>query len=152
MKLKLIIKVVLLFFSLVAVILAMKLTASGNFKQGINQMFAADTTSATPKVMHWCPEHVVDFKWTAAAMTSSTQARWMGANPEQIKQTFCTTTMESVAGLDISQVQFKPLLQAYSAEAKTATLEWSPESNIFRVLDLPFKSSSLSRELLDDPK
>ena len=149
MKLKLIIKIVLLIFSLVAVILAMKLTSSGGFKQGMNQIF---TAADTEKTMHWCPEHVVDFKWLATDLPKAAQVKWLGATPEQIKDIFCLVTMDASEGFDMSQIQFKPLLLAQSAEAKTALLEWNPESNIFRVQGMPFKSASLSRELLDDPK
>ncbi len=148
MKLKLIIKIVLLIFSLAAVFLAMKLTSSSGFKQGVNQIFITDTA----KTMNWCPQHVVDFKWLATDLPKAAQVKWLGATPEQIKDIFCVVTMDASEGLDMSQIQFKPLLLGQSAEAKTALLEWSSESKIFRVQGMPFKSASLSRELLDDPK
>ncbi len=138
----------LLIFSLAAVILAMKLTSSGGFQQGLEQIFSTDTS----KTMRWCPEHVVDFKWEATYLPEQSKTKWLGATPEQIKDVFCVITMDASDGLDMSQLQFKPLLLAQSAEAKTALLEWNSESNVFRVQGMPFKSASLSRELLDDRK
>ena len=149
MKLKLIIKIMLLIFSLAAVILAMKLTSSGGFQQGLSQIFYSTDTS---KTMRWCPEHVVDFKWEATDLPEQSKTKWLGATPEQIKDIFCVITMDVSDGSDLSQLQFKPMLLAQSAEAKTALLEWNSESKVFRVQGMPFKSASLSRELLDDPK
>lgn len=148
MKSKLIVKVVLLVFSLGMVILAMQLFASSSFKDGVNQMFSADTG----KTMRWCPDHVVDFQWQDPNLPQVTQAKWAQAKPEQVRKAFCSVTMDTPDTTDLSQLRFKPLLMAQSAEAKTATLEWSPESKVFRVQGMPFKSTSLSRELLDDPK
>ena len=148
MKSKLIIKVVLLAFSLGMVILAMQLFASNSFKDGVNQMFSTDTG----KTMRWCPNHVVDFQWQDPNLAPAAQTKWSHAKPEQVRKAFCSVTMDTPDGTDLTQLQFKPLLMAQSAEAKTATLEWNPESRAFRVQGMPFKSASLSRELLDDPK
>lgn len=145
---KLIIKIVILTFCLAMVAAAMKLSTSTNFKEGIDQLFSMDSGTT----MKWCPDHVVDFQWVDPAMPAAFVAKWQSAKPEQIKSRFCAVTMEPLSGPDTAQLQFKPLLLAQSAEAKTALLEWNSELRVFRVQGMPFKSASLSRELLDDPK
>ncbi len=131
----------------------MQIFSSSSFKDGVNQLFASDTS----QTMRWCPDHVVDFQWQDTNLAPAAQAKWSQAKPEQIKKAFCSITMDSGKTnasdqLNLSQLQFKPLLLAQSAEAKTALLEWNPESKAFRVQGMLFKSASLSRELLDDPK
>ena len=147
MKLKLILKVSLLVFCLVFVIAAMKLTSSSTFKQEIAQIFSTNL-----KTMKWCPEHTVDFQWLEKNLNAQANSNWSNASSDSIRKTFCSPVMEPVSDVDMARVEFKPLLLAQSAEAKTALLEWAPQSHLYRVQGMPFKSARLSRELLDETK
>lgn len=147
MKLKLFLKVSLLAFCLVIVIAAMNLTSSAGFKQDISQIFSSNL-----QTMKWCPEHTIDFQWLEKNLNAQASSNWSNASSKLIEKTFCSLVMEPVVDVDLAQVVFKPLLLAQSAEAKTALLEWSPQSHLFRVQGMPFKSTRLSRELLDEPK
>lgn len=147
MKLKLILKVSLLVFCLVIVIAAMKMTSSTSFKQDISQIFATNL-----QTMKWCPDHTVDFQWLEKNLNAQASSSWSQASSKDIEKTFCAPVMEPVNGVDLAQVEFKPLLLAQSAEAKKAVLEWAPQSHLFRVQGMPFKSARLSRELLDETK
>ncbi|OFZ28638.1 MAG: hypothetical protein A2622_05990 [Bdellovibrionales bacterium RIFCSPHIGHO2_01_FULL_40_29] len=148
MNQKLLIKVLVLGFGLAMVITTMKFSNSSHFKEGINQLFAVDSG----KNLRWCPDHVVEFQWMSPALPSSVTTRWSAAKARDVQNVFCEVAMEATDGLNLTQIQFTPLLLAQSAEGKTALLEWSPESKVFRVQGMPFKSARLSRELLDDPK
>lgn len=147
MKLKLILKVSLLAFCLVFVIAAMKLTSSSGFKQEITQMFSTNL-----QTMKWCPEHTVDFQWLEKNLNAQSNSNWTQASSKTIEKTFCAPVMEPITGVDPAKAQFKPLLLAQSAEAKTAVLEWAPKEHLFRVQGMPFKSARLSRELVDETK
>ena len=152
MNQKLIFKVIALVFFLGLVIMSMKFSNSGNFKEGLGQIFAVDGE----KTMSWCPDHVVDFQWTTSDLPEKTKAKWVSAKADAVKSQFCTIPTDPVdhqkMNTDVATIQFKPLLLAQSAEAKTALLEWNPESKLFRVQGMPFKSTSLYLELVDDSK
>lgn len=147
MKLKFIFRLIFLVFCLALVIAAMQLSSSSGFKDGLNQIFATDV-----KTLKWCPNHVVDFNWLEKNMKLKGLEKWMAASPKQIEKTFCSLAMEPVNLPNLPQLELRPLVEAQSAEAKTALLEWNPESKLYRVQGMLFKSSSLSRELLDADK
>ena len=147
MKLKFIFRLVFLVICLALVILAMRFSGSSSFKDGLNEIFVTDV-----KTLKWCPDHVVDFKWLEKNLKSKGLEKWSNASPKQIEKTFCAVAMEPVNPPSSPQIELHPLVEAQSAEAKTALLEWNPESKLYRVQGMLFKSSSLSRELLDDAK
>lgn len=147
MNAKLIFKVSFLVFCLVLVFLAIKTSKSNTFQDGLNQIFTTDV-----KIMKWCPDHVVDFNWLEKNFSKKFVDQWVLATPSKIESRFCRIPLESTEVANFDAIKFKPLLQAQSAEAKTAILEWSPESKLFRVQGITFKSTSLSRELLDETK
>lgn len=147
MKQKLILKVSFLICCLILVVIIMNYSTSIRFKQGLSQFF-----SESGQTMKWCPEHVIDFKWLEESLTLQAKEKWSHATPKQIQEVFCSVLIEPIENRDLTKIQFKPLLLALSAEAKSALLEWSPESKMYRVQGMPFKSTRLTRELLDDPK
>ena len=147
MKLKFIFRLLFLIFCLAVVILAMQFSSSSSFKDSLNQIFATDI-----KTLKWCPDHVVDFKWLEKNLKFKGLEKWTMATPKQIEKTFCAVAMEPVNLPNLPQIELHPLVEAQSAEAKTALLEWNPESKLYRVQGMLFKSTSLSRELLDDAK
>ena len=108
--------------------------------------------STNLQTMKWCPEHTVDFQWVEKGLSAQSNSNWAQASSKSIEKTFCAPVMEPITDIDLAQVEFKPLLLAQSAEAKTALLEWAPQSHLFRVQGMPFKSARLSRELLDEAK
>lgn len=137
---KVFIKVGILIFALALVVGAMSFFSSNEFKKSVSDFFGVDI-----KAYVWCPEHTVDFEWIDPMVS----AKWRAASVGDIQSRFCKVNLTPIHGIDLKKITFKPLLVAKSAEAKTALLEWSPESNLFQVQGLPFYSTSLSRELLD---
>ncbi len=147
MNKKLVYRILFLAFFLVLVVVAMNFTASGGFKAGINDVFSVET-----KIMKWCPDHLVDFQWIETNINQNKLFQWSQAKPAEIRKVFCAIEMEATGDVNLAKVVFKPLLLAQSAEAKSALLEWSLESKVFQVQGVPFKSTRLFRELVDETK
>jgi hypothetical protein len=137
---KVFIKVSILVFALCLVWGATSFFASNDFKKSVADLFATDV-----KTYSWCPDHSIDFEWLDQAVSE----KWKKASSGDIQSRFCKLTLETIQGVDLAKLSFKPLLKVQSAEAKTALLEWNPQSSVFQVNGLPFYSTSLSREILD---
>ncbi len=137
---KVFIKVSILFVALALVYAGVRLFSSDEFKQSLTDMFATGA-----KTYSWCPEHAVDFQW----LDTKISQRWKNASWPTIQKRFCRLTLEPIQNLDITKVEFLPLLKVTSAEAKNAQLEWNSSLNVFRVNGLPFYSPSLVREVVD---
>lgn len=142
---KVFIKVSILFILLVFVFGISNYISSSNFKNSISEFFSLNSNS---KKITWCPDHLVDFEWLDSDINPTIKA----ATIEQIKSQFCSLTMDDRPVPTNLKPQFKKLLIVRSAEAKVATLEWSPNSQLFQVQDLPFYSTILWNELKPEPK
>ncbi|MFZ3229610.1 MAG: hypothetical protein WA160_05355 [Pseudobdellovibrio sp.] len=140
-------KLTFLVISLIIVVSASRLLSGEDFKNDLKQFFAFNG-----KTISWCPDHFVDYKWVETQLPKEFSKKWSTAKPNEINKEFCSITYEPLASADQQKVEFRPLLLVQSAEAKAALLEWSPESKLFRIQGLVFKSSGLSRELLDESK
>lgn len=141
MKKNVIVKVLTLVFALLMVILASRYTDGPSFKDSLNALFGP-----AEKTFTWCPEHTTDFKWG----NNSIASRMANKTPNELKKLLCSPTVEPIENLDLSTIAFQLLVTAQTSEAKTVELEWNPEHQVFRSQGMPFKSSRLSRDLLDE--
>lgn len=141
MKLNLILKVSILVFALFLVILVRNSASKGSFADSINALFGSNSQ---PK-LNWCAEHVVDVAWINANI------------PEKLKQldlprlrnNYCELTTEAIEGVDLDKITWEPLAESTGAAGQKTTLLWNKDHSLFKSGGLPFKSSKLSRELVD---
>ena len=137
---KVFIKVSILFVGLALVYAGIHFFSSKEFKQSLVDLFANGQ-----KTYAWCPDHAVDFEW----LDSKISQKWKNASWPSIQKRFCRLTLEPIQNVDLTKLEFQPLLKVRSAEAKTAQLDWNSASSVFQVNGLPFYSPSLAREILD---
>jgi hypothetical protein len=137
MKTKLILKVGFLVICLAIALSLMNFFSSDSFKKELNDIFAANV-----KVMKWCPDHTVDFQWMETDLSNPEIVKWKLKSSDEIKKNFCAISMDA-AEIKSTNQEFKPLLMAQSAEAKTVLLEWNREMKLFRVQGIVFSSQHL---------
>ena len=141
MKTKLVLKLSLLLLGLILVLIFRNYSGSGNMMSTLNAFFGVTNE---PKI-NWCADHVVDVVWLSAAV------------PEKLKQhdlphlrnNYCELITESIQGVALEQVKWEALAESSGATGIKTVLEWNKELSLFRSGGLPFKSSVLTRELVD---
>lgn len=141
MKIKLAIQLSILLFALVMVVMARHVSESGGFKASVNALFGIDTKNQ----LTWCADNVVDFTWTSEKVPATLKAR----DVADLRGHFCTLKIEAISDVDPDKLTFEKLAESNGATGKKSILEWNRENNVFRSGGMPFKSSGLSRELLD---
>ena len=140
---KIVIKIFGLVFLLALVTLAIRRLSEPHVKNEMIQNFLGEA-----KTLSWCPDHVAKITWFDQSVSKNFKKKWYSASiPKQIKY-FCSIPYDQEAKLE--NEAFKTLLQVQSAEGRNATLEWNPDIQLFRTEGIAFKSSELSRELLDE--
>lgn len=142
MKKNIILKVLILVFALLMVIIAARFINGASFRESLNMFFGPPV-----KTFAWCPDHTTDFKWNDQRQVSS---KLIAQPPAELQQIVCKPIIEPIENLNLNEIQFVPLITAITAEAKQVTLEWNPDHQVFRSQGMPFKSSQLSRDLLDE--
>ncbi len=143
MNKKIFLQVFMLAILLVMVLMAMGYTKSSNFKSLVKLVFGVNES----KAYTWCPDHAIDFVWK----DPRAKEKFKALDNWTLEKQFCSLEMEPLQGVDLAQIQFKPLLRVQSAEAKVGLLEFSREAKVFQVNGLPFSSTYLRREILDEP-
>lgn len=134
-------KALTLTFALLIVILVVRFVNGPEFQESLNTFFGPPV-----KTFAWCPDHTTDFKWNDTVLAT----KFSGQSPNNLKKMLCSPAVEPIENIEIDQVEFTPLVSALSAEAKVVELEWNPKNRIFRSQGMPFKSSTLARDLLDE--
>lgn len=143
MKKNILLKVLILVFAFIMVIFAVQFINSPSFKSTMKMFFGEPA-----KTFSWCPAHTTDFKWESSDIKESIKT----AKPTDLVKKLCNPPIEPIQNVEFDKLTFTPLVSAITAEAKIVTLEWNPENQIFKSEGMPFKSSSLIRELLDESK
>jgi chaperone required for assembly of F1-ATPase len=119
----------------------MNFFSSESFNKDLNDIFAANV-----KTMKWCPDHTVDFQWMESDASFSEIEKWKTKSADEIKNNFCAISMDA-SEVKSPTKEFKPLLMAQSAEAKTVLLEWNPLEKLFRVQGIIFASQHMADKL-----
>ena len=141
MKTKLVLKLSILLFGLVMVVLFRNFSEKGSLANAFNTLFGITNE---PKV-NWCADHVVDVVWVTSDISEKLKKLDMAA----LRNNYCELKTEAIQGIDLDQVKWTPLAESNGAAGKKTVLEWNRELGLFRSGGLPFKSSVLSRELVD---
>ena len=141
MKTKLVLKLSILLFGLVIVLMFRNFTEKGSLANAFNTLFGI---SNEPK-LNWCAEHVVDVVWVSNEVPETLKKLDMS----KLRNNYCELKTEAIQGVDLDQVTWAPLAESSGAAGKKSVLEWNKELGLFRSGGLPFKSSLLSRELVD---
>jgi hypothetical protein len=136
---KLFIKVSILFFLLASVLGASRFLGSSDFKNSVNLLFGLNPS----QTLRWCPDNTVDLEW----VDQNIPTNWKNARSQDIQKHFCEIDISHPTIAISPTTEFKKLLIARSAEAKTATLEWNSESKLFKSQDMLFFSTILTKEL-----
>lgn len=142
MNTKLVLKLLILIFGLLMVVMASQYSGSGGMKAAINSLFGVDTT-AGPQKLNWCADHVVDFTWLAAEVPENLKKQDIAT----LRETYCELKTEAIQGVELDKVRWASLAESSGATGIKTLLEWNQSLGLFRSGGLPFKSSSLSREL-----
>lgn len=141
MKTKLVLKLSILLAGLVLIVMYRNFSESGGMIATLNSLFEI---SKTPKI-RWCADNVVDVAWTSAAIPEKLKKLDMS----DLRSHYCELNTETIQGVSLDQVQWSPLAESSGATGIRTVLEWNKELELFRSGGLPFKSSNLSRELVD---
>lgn len=141
MKTKLVLKLSILLFGLVLVVLFRNFSEKGSLANAFNNLFGI---TVKPKV-NWCADHVVDVVWVSAEIPEKLKKLDMAT----LRNNYCELKTEAIQGIDLDQVKWAPLAESRGATGIRSVLEWNKEHELFRSGGLPFKSSVLSRELVD---
>ena len=141
MKTKLVLKLSILLFGLVMVVMFRNFSEKGSLASAFNSLFGI---TYEPEV-NWCADHVVDVAWLSTEIPEKLKKLDMAA----LRNSYCELKTEAIQGIDIDQVKWVPLAESSGATGKKSVLEWNKELGLFRSGGLPFKSSVLSRELVD---
>ena len=141
MKTKLVLKLSILLFGLVMVVMFRNFSEKGSLVNAFNSLFGI---SNEPKV-NWCADHVVDFVWLSPELPEKLKKLDMAS----LRNNYCELKTEAIQGIDLEQVNWAPLAESSGAAGKKSVLEWNKELGLFKSGGLPFKSSVLSRELVD---
>lgn len=138
MNIKLIFKVSVLLFALVLVIAGRKFFSSSGFQQKANDVFATEAKS-----FQWCSADRKIFVWTEPLFMQ----KYKNQPQANLAKRFCLLMAETIQGVDLKTVDWTQIATSVDSEGQTVVLEWNKEKNLFRADGLPFKSSSLSREI-----
>ncbi len=119
---------------------SMRLVVSRDGREFLGNMFG----SSEPQVkldaqkMNWCPLAV-------NKITVISNKREISNTDELYK--VCETESEPYELKDLEKVSFQPFLSAFSGDTEQVTLEKGSTPGFFRIGDLPFRSSSLEKEV-----
>ena len=141
MKTKLVLKLSILLTGLLLVLMFRNFSESGGVVAAFNSFFG---TTQTPKIK-WCADHVVDVVWTSEDVPDHLKKMDMA----NLREKYCELITEAISGVDLNQVKWSPLAESSGATGIKTVLEWNKELSLFKSADLPFKSSNLSRVLVD---
>lgn len=141
MNTKLVLKLSILLFGLLMVVMVRNLTGSGSLTNSLNSFFGI---TSVPK-LNWCADHVVDVAWISAEVSEKLKK----LDAADLRRDYCVLKTEPIQGVDLDKIQWVPLAESNGATGIKTILEWNKELGLFRSGGLPFKSSNLSRELVD---
>ena len=141
MKTKLVLKLSILLVGLILVVMYRNFSESGGMVATLNSFFGL---SKPPKIT-WCADNVVDVLWTSTSVPEKLKKLDMS----DLRRHYCELNTEAIQGVDLDQVRWAPLAESSGATGIKTVLEWNKELGLFRSGGLPFKSSNLSRELVD---
>lgn len=141
MKTKLVLKLSILLFGLLMVVMFRNFSEKGSLANAFNTLFGITNE---PKV-NWCADHVVDVVWLSSDIPDNLKK----LDIAKLRSNYCELKTEAIQGVDLDQVKWAPLAESSGATGKKSVLEWNKELGLFRSGGLPFKSSVLSRELVD---
>ncbi len=138
MNIKLIFKISVLIFALGLVLVGRKFFSSVGFKKNATDIFAVEAHS-----FQWCSPQHQKFLWTEARLTQ----KFSALTATQLAKKFCLVYAETIQGVDLQKVQWSPIAESVDGEGQKVILERNLENKLFRADGLPFKSSSLGREI-----
>lgn len=141
MNTKLVVKILLLVLGLLMVVLIRNFSGSEGFTASLNSFFGITNEPE----LNWCAEHVVDVAW----LSSEVPEKLKKLDMADLRNHYCELKTEPISGVDLDKVQWSPLAESSGATGIKTVLEWNKELGLFRSGGLPFKSSVLSRELVD---
>ena len=141
MKTKLVLKLSILLFGLVMVVMFRNFSEKGSLAAAINNLFGVTNE---PK-LNWCADHVVD----VAIVSNEAPEKFRKMDISDLRNNYCELNTEPIQGVDLNQVKWSHLAESSGATGIKTVLEWNKELELFRSGGLPFKSSILSRELVD---
>lgn len=118
----------------------MRLVVSSDGREFLKNLFVPSEPEAKLDTHHmnWCPLAVSK----VVIMATNNEI----TDTEKLFQ-LCEIESEPYEAKDLEKVNFQPFLSATAAEAEKLTLEVGSVPAFFRIGDLPFKSSSLEKEL-----
>lgn len=138
MNVKLIFKISVLVFTLILVLAGRKFFMSPGFQKEATEVFAV---SARP--FQWCSSERKIFIWTEPVLAT----KYKNQPQEKLAKIFCTAAAEAIQGVDLTSAKWIAIAQAVDSEGQKVILEWDKEKKLFRGDGLPFKSTTLSREI-----
>jgi hypothetical protein len=138
MNLKLIFKISVLILALVLVIAGRQFFMSPGFHKNANDVFSV---AANP--FQWCSSKQNLFTWVEPKLAK----KYSDQSQAQLAQMFCLILAETVQGVDLATIHWTPIAESVDSEGQKVVLDWNTEKKLFRANGLPFKSSSLSREI-----
>ena len=141
MKTKLVLKLSILLFGLLMVVMFRNFSEKGSFTAYLNTLFGV---VEEPR-LNWCADHVVDVAFVSTEVPEKLKKMDMSS----LRKAYCELRTEPIQGVDLNQVTWAPLAESSGATGIKTILEWNKELALFRSGGLPFKSSILSRELVD---
>jgi hypothetical protein len=139
MNAKLIFKVSILIFALVAVLFASKYFSSQPFQSSLDEAFKVGSQ------FQWCSTTNSAFKW----LNDDIAAKTKSINKDILAKKYCFVQMESIKGIDIKTAKWEKLAEGLDSGGQMVFLEWDKALQIFRAAGLPFKSSFLYKDLTD---
>ena len=138
MNIKLIFKIGVLIFALILVVMGRRFFNSAGFEKNATQVF-----TATNSPFQWCSFERKIFIWTDPGLI----AKYKNQTQAMLSKKFCLVQSETIQGVDIKSVTWTPIAESVDSEGQKVVLEWNTEKKLYRADGLPFKSSSLSREI-----
>jgi hypothetical protein len=138
MSIKLIFKISVLVFALVLVVMGRKFFNSPGFQKNADEIFSV---AANP--FQWCSFERNQFTWTLPRLS----LKYKNLPPTELAKKFCLIQAETIQGVDLKSVTWTPIAESVDSEGEQVILEQNIEKQLFRAGGLPFKSSSLSREI-----
>lgn len=136
---KLIFKVSILVFGLVAVLYASKYFSSQPFQNSLDDVFQAGSQ------FKWCSTTQSKFKWLNPEIAQKTKS----VSTDMVAKKYCFVQMESIQGIDLKTAHWDKLAEGLDSGGQVVYLEWDKALQIFRAAGLPFKSSVLYKDLTD---
>jgi len=138
MNIKLIFKIGVLVFALALVLLGRQFFLSPGFQKNANDIFAV---KAHP--FQWCSAERKIFIWAQSQLV----LKYKNQSQDLLAKKFCLIQAETIQGVDVKSVSWTPIAESVDSEGQKVVLEWNIEKKLYRADGLPFKSSSLSREI-----